>query len=30
MKAISRGELVQGWVAEGLKSVGVLGKNEVL
>ena len=30
MKAIGRGELVQGWVAEGLKSVGVLGKNEVL
>ena len=30
MKAIARGELVQGWVAEGLKSAGVLGKNEVL
>ncbi|HTP63261.1 MAG TPA: RraA family protein [Burkholderiales bacterium] len=30
MQAIGRGELVQGWVAEGLKSVGVLGKNEVL
>jgi RraA family protein len=30
MKAIGRGELVQGWVAEGLKSVGVLGKNEKL
>ena len=30
MKAIGRGELVQGWVAEGLKSVGVLGKNEDL
>ncbi len=30
MKAIGRGELVQGWVAEGLKSVSVLGKNEKL
>ncbi len=30
MKAIGRGELVQGWVAEGLKSVGVLGKDETL
>ena len=30
MKAIGRGELVQGWVAEGLKSVGVLGKDEKL
>jgi hypothetical protein len=30
MKAISRSELVQGWVAEGLKSAGVLGKNEKL
>ena len=30
MKAIGRGELVQGWVAEGLKSVGVLGKNDTL
>jgi len=30
MKAIARGELVQGWVAEGLKSVGVLGKDEKL
>jgi len=30
MKAIGRGELVQAWVAEGLKSVGVLGKNEKL
>ena len=30
MKAIGHGELVQGWVAEGLKSVGVLGKDEKL
>ncbi len=30
MKAIGRGELVQGWVAESLKSVGVLGPNEKL
>ena len=30
MKAIGRGELVQGWVAEGLASVGVLGRNEKL
>jgi RraA family protein len=30
MKAIGRGELVQGWVAEGLKAVGALGKNEKL
>lgn len=30
MKAIGRGELVQGWVAEGLRSVGVLGKDEKL
>ncbi|HEY6967437.1 MAG TPA: RraA family protein [Burkholderiales bacterium] len=30
MKQIGRGELVQGWVAEGLKAVGVLGKNEAL
>ncbi len=30
MKAIGRGELVQAWVAEGLASVGVLGKNEKL
>jgi RraA family protein len=30
MKAIDRGELVQAWVAEGLKSVGVLGKDEKL
>jgi 4-hydroxy-4-methyl-2-oxoglutarate aldolase len=30
MKAIGRGELVQGWVAESLKLVGVLGKNEGL
>jgi 4-hydroxy-4-methyl-2-oxoglutarate aldolase len=30
MKAISRGELVQPWVAEGLKAVGVLGKDETL
>jgi RraA family protein len=30
MKQIGRGELVQGWVAEGLKAVGALGKNETL
>jgi 4-hydroxy-4-methyl-2-oxoglutarate aldolase len=30
MKAIGRGELVQAWVAEGLKAVGVLGKDESL
>jgi len=30
MKAIGRGELKQAWVAESLKSVGVLGKNEDL
>jgi 4-hydroxy-4-methyl-2-oxoglutarate aldolase len=30
MKAIGRGELVQGWVADGLRSVGVLGKDEKL
>jgi RraA family protein len=30
MKQIGRGELVQGWVAEGLKAVGVLGKDEKL
>jgi len=30
MKQIGRGELAQGWVAEGLKAVGVLGKNESL
>jgi RraA family protein len=30
MKQIGRGELVQGWVAEGLRSVGVLGKDEAL
>ena len=30
MKAIGRGELAQAWVAESLKSVGVLGKNEKL
>ena len=30
MKAIGRGELVQDWVAESLKGVGVLGKNEIL
>jgi RraA family protein len=30
MKQISRGELVQAWVTEGLKAVGVLGKNEQL
>jgi len=30
MKAIGRGELAQAWVADGLKAVGVLGKNETL
>jgi RraA family protein len=30
MKAIGRGELAQDWVEEGLRSVGVLGKNEKL
>ena len=30
MKAIGRGELAQGWVADGLRSVGVLGKDEKL
>jgi RraA family protein len=30
MKQIGRGELVQGWVTEGLKAVGALGKNETL
>jgi RraA family protein len=30
MKAIGRGELVQPWVAETLRAVGVLGKNEKL
>ena len=30
MKQIARGELVQGWVAEGLKAVGVLAKDEKL
>jgi RraA family protein len=30
MKQIGRGELVQAWVAEGLRAVGVLGKNEKL
>ena len=30
MKQIGRGELVQGWVAEGLRSVGALGKDEKL
>jgi RraA family protein len=30
MKAIGRGELAQAWVAESLKSVGVLGKDESL
>jgi len=30
MKAIDRGELVQGWVAESLKNVGVLGKDETI
>ena len=30
MKAIGRGELAQDWVEEGLRSVGVLGKNDKL
>jgi RraA family protein len=30
MEAIGRGELAQGWVAESLRSVGVLGKDEKL
>ena len=30
MKAIGRGELAQAWVADGLRSVGVLGKDEKL
>ena len=30
MKAIGRGELKQAWVAESLKSVGVMGKDESL
>ena len=30
MQQIGRGELVQGWVAEGLRAVGVLGKHEKL
>jgi RraA family protein len=30
MKAIGRGDLAQAWVAESLKSVGVLGKDEEL
>jgi RraA family protein len=30
MAAIGRGELAQGWVAEGLRSVGALGKDETL
>ncbi|MGH8765822.1 MAG: RraA family protein [Burkholderiales bacterium] len=30
MKAIGRGELVQGWVAEGLRAAGALGKDEKL
>ena len=30
MKAIGRGELVQSWVVESLKSVGALGKDEKL
>jgi regulator of RNase E activity RraA len=30
MAQIGRGELVQGWVAETLRAVGVLGKNEKL
>jgi len=30
MKAIGRGELAQAWVADGLKAVGVLGKDETL
>lgn len=30
MKAIGRGEVAQAWVEDGLRSVGVLGKNEAL
>jgi len=30
MKAIGRGELLQAWVAESLKSHGLLGKDESL
>ena len=30
MKQIGRGQLTQGWVAEGLRAVGVLGKDEKL
>ena len=30
MAAIGRGELAQAWVAEGLRSVGVMGKDETL
>ncbi|MFY9316165.1 MAG: RraA family protein [Burkholderiales bacterium] len=30
MKQIGRGELAQGWVADGLKAVGVLGTHEKL
>jgi len=30
MKAIGRGELAQAWVADGLRAVGVLGKDEAL
>jgi RraA family protein len=30
MKAIGRGELVQGWVAESLRSLGVIGREEKL
>lgn len=30
MKAIGRGELAQGWVAESLRSLGVIGKDEQL
>jgi RraA family protein len=30
MQQIGRGELTQGWVAEGLRSVGVLGRDEKL
>jgi regulator of RNase E activity RraA len=30
MAAIGRGELKQAWVAESLKSVGVMGKDEKL
>jgi 4-hydroxy-4-methyl-2-oxoglutarate aldolase len=30
MQAIGRGEVAQAWVEDGLRSVGVLGKNEKL